>query len=296
MNLVGAAETFDRNSTLSVSRGLYVLRYVGVQGGANPPIAHVRAASGNGTVEFMSPPWLPSGQLARPGDCLVIRADRSTEIMVGIKRDTPGGTLDASFRLEPLSVGDEADIPASSPARTVARGEEPAPPRSSAPFTMLAHISMRGDVVVSEDEWAGGPDAPSPIEGLELRGEPAEGLSLEMQVLVSSRPPRWSNWVSAGEYAGTRGRYLQLIGVRLRLGGQKSDRSEIAADALFLGSLVASKRGREVEFLSKSGVDPLVGLRLGVAASESLGNGRSSFGSGREREGRVRVFRTSVNA
>jgi hypothetical protein len=155
---------------------------------------------------------------------------------------------------------------------------------------------MRGDVVVKQEEWAGGPDAPSPIEGLEFMGEPGEGLSLEMQVLVSSRPPRWSNWVSAGEYAGTRGRYLQLIGVRLRLGGPKGDRSELAADALFLGSLVSSKRGREIEFLSKSGVDPLVGLRLGIVSVETLGNGRAVIGSGREREGRVRVFRASMNA
>jgi hypothetical protein len=218
--------------------------------------------------------------------------------MVGIRRESPAGSLDASFRLEPLSVADEGEevLERASLVRSGAVSAKPALRTPSAPLSLLAHISMRGDVVVNEDEWAGGPEAPSPIEGLELRGDPGDGLSLEMQVLVSSRPPRWSNWVAAGEYAGTRGRYLQLIGVRLRLGGPKADRSEITADALFLGSLISSKRGRELEFLSKSGVDPLVGLRLAVAAAQANISARPAFGSGREREGRVRVFRASMNA
>jgi hypothetical protein len=228
----------------------------------------------------------------------VIRAERATEVVVGIRRAAPGASLDASFRLEPLSVAEEsdsaiADAPVARPAAVVAPAEMSKP---TAPLSLLAHISMRGDVVVDEDEWAGGPDAPSPIEGLELRGSPAPGVAAEMQVLVSSRPPRWSNWVPSGEYAGTRGRYLQLIGVRLRLRGPNADRSEIAADALFLGSLVVSKRGQDVEFLSKSGVDPLVGLRLGVVAKDMPSNGRAVFGSGRERETRVRVFRATANA
>jgi hypothetical protein len=229
---------------------------------------------------------------------LVIRAERPAEVIVGIRRDSPTGSLDASFRLEPLSVADDAEAAVQSApiARPAAMFATPTSDRPSAPFSLLAHISMRGDVVVKEEEWAGGPDAPSPIEGLEFKGEPGEGLALEMQVLVSSRPPRWSSWVSTGDYAGTRGRYLHLIGVRLRLGGPRADRSEIAADALFLGSLVVSKRGREIEFVSKSGVDPLVGLRLGVVAADTPMTARASYGSGRERESRVRVFRASMSA
>jgi hypothetical protein len=72
---------------------------------------------------------------------------------------------------------------------------------------------------------------------------------------------------------------------------------EIAAEALFLGALVASQRGRQVEFVSASGVDPLIGVKIGVQIVHDASAGRAVSGAdaqARDREPRVRVFRASA--
>jgi hypothetical protein len=71
---------------------------------------------------------------------------------------------------------------------------------------------------------------------------------------------------------------------------------EIAAEALFLGALVAAQRGRQVEFISGSGVDPLVGVKIGVQSAQGAGStrlGQPLDARARDKEPRVRVFRAS---
>jgi hypothetical protein len=220
--------------------------------------------------------------LQRPGDCVVLRAERASEVVVGLRRGSSDGSLDASFRLEAIVLADE-------PA-AVSR-----PAVESAPLSFLAHLANVGDASFAQNVWAGGPDAPAAIEGLQIVSQGA-AAALEMQVLVGSRPPRWSEWVGAGQYAGSRGHGLPLVGVRLRL-KPESVGVEIAAEALFLGALVAAQRGRQIEFVSESGVDPLVGVKFAVQTVEDTGFGRAVNGpdaQAREREPRVRVFRASA--
>ena len=72
----------------------------------------------------------------------------------------------------------------------------------------------------------------------------------------------WSPWVRSGGFAGTRGRALGLIGLRVRLSGPDDIGGLLRGDAVFLGSPVISESGRELEFASYAGADPMVGLRL----------------------------------
>ncbi len=235
-------------------------------------------------------PGREEGLLLRPGDCVVVRAEKPSELVVGLRRGSADGSLDASFRLEAIAVAEDA--PASRPAPLAA----PAPvvPTPSAPVGFMAHVSRRGDVPFEQNVWVGGPDAPAAIEGLEIVGDPRASM-LEMQVLVGSRPPRWSEWVGALQFAGTRGQGLSLVGVRMRLAPEAGN-LEVSAEALFLGALVESKRGQQVEFLSGSGVDPLVGLKVSLLTAPRLPEGRSApslEAVTRDREPRVRVFRAS---
>jgi len=284
--LAGVEERYDRISTLSVVRGLHILRYASLPSGGIPPIAVVRVASASGSAgEIISTPGLPRGQLTRPGECLVIRAERPIDVSISLRRGAVGGSLDATFRLEGISLSESPAAPGSMEPANVKEG-----------LFLLAHLANRGDVEVAEDQWVGGPSSPAPIEGLEMRGSDAEGVSLEMQVLAASRPPRWSSWVGKNEFAGTRGRRMPLTGVRIRMRSGDGEGKEIAAEALFLGSLIVSRRGREVELVSTSGVDPMVGLKMGVQAVEKAPTVRNFDGAGRDRESRVRVFRASVSA
>jgi hypothetical protein len=235
----------------------------------------------NAGVALLDMPGRDKGVLQRPGDCLVLRAERASDVVIGLRRGSADGSLDASFRLEPVVLADET------PA--VSSAVEPAP------LSFLAHLANVGDAQFAQNVWAGGPDAPAAIEGLQIVAESA-AAALEMQVLVGSRPPRWSDWVGAGQFAGSRGHGLSLVGVRLRL---KPDAVgvEIAAEALFLGALVAAQRGRQIEFVSASGVDPLVGVKFAVQSVQDTATNRAASGpdaQAREREPRVRVFRAST--
>ena len=265
---------FERTSTVAASRGLHVLRYVSSSGDADGPIAAVRPAAGSeALVELISPPGEAAGQLKGPGAFLIVRADRDAALEIGVRPRFPGGPLEASLRMEALILSDsgvaapsEAAPAASATKPQLALGAGTLAPEPSG-VSVLAHVAMRGDVEVAESEWAAGPDSPSPIEGLEIRARTPGRLHVEMQVAVVGAG-RWSEWVGAGAFAGTRGRGLPLAGVRLRLAGTAADSMEITADALFLGSLILSKRGREVELTSSTGADPLVGFRLAVGLAE----------------------------
>jgi hypothetical protein len=281
-----AGDRFDRGSTLSVARGLHIFRYVGFQGAGAPAVA--RLIPPNAGVTLLDMPGRERGELQRPGDCLVVRADRGCDVVVGLRRGAPNGSLDATFRLEPIVLAEEAPV-----APVIEAPSAPAP--APAALSFLAHLANRGDTAFAQEAWAGGPDSPAAIEGLQIVAE-GGAAPLELQALVGSRPPRWSEWVSAGQFAGTRGHGLPLVGVRLRLKPETVG-LEIAAEALFLGALVASQRGRQVEFVSGSGIDPLVGVKIGLhSVRETSASGAASVPDAqtRDREPRVRVFRASA--
>ncbi len=281
-----AEDRFDRGSTLTVARGLHIFRYVSFQGAGVPAVA--RLVPPEGGVTLLDMPGRDKGSLQRPGDCLVVRADRASDVVVGLRRGAAGGSLDATFRLEPIALSEEAAAEAEAPrvsATSVA----------AATISFLAHVANRGDTAFALDAWVGGPDSPAALEGLQFVADGAYA-PLELQALVGSRPPRWSEWVGAGQFAGTRGHGLPLVGLRLRLRPEVVG-VEIAGEALFLGALVASQRGRQIEFVSGSGVDPLVGVKIGLqSVRETSAGGAASVpdAQARDREPRVRVFRASV--
>jgi hypothetical protein len=262
-------------------------------------------------VEIISAPGNAAGVLAKPGDCVVILAPASGSLQVTVSTKASDGDLDASVRMEPLAAAepDRSAAAAISPP-ALRRPVDPAPSVARrtgdiqsvyAGFAMTAHVARRGDLLVQSGEWAGGPSAPAPIEGLQINWSPPAGVALESQVLVVGAEGRWSTWVFAGEFAGSRGRRLPLAGIRLRLGGDRADGYALRGEALFLGSAVVSDTGRELEFLSRSGADPLVGLRLELLETNNdthqeqpakiSGSAKGGIGEA-QRGGRVRVFRS----
>jgi hypothetical protein len=270
-------ERFDRISALTVSRGLHAFRYVSFDGLGAPAIA--RFIPDNKSMTLIDMPGREGGRLLAPGDCVVVRADRDGEAKVGLRKGSADGALEASFRMDVIVRCEEAPAPiAAAPTPVV---------------SFLAHIANVGDASFGQNVWAGGPQSPGAVEGLQIICD-AES-PLEMQVLVGGRPARWSDWVGAGNYSGTRGYGLPLLGLRLRLRPEAVG-LEIVAEALFLGALVASQRGRVVEFVSGSGVDPLVGVKIALEAAAERRPGASGGAetSASVREPRVRVFRASA--
>lgn len=293
---------FDGDSSLFVAPGLYVLRYESGGDKIDPPTAVVLPAQGSeADIEIISTPGCASGRLERPGAALFIRAADHGRLRIGIKRNGSNGSLDAKFKLE--SVGSLStsskqeeggqrpraeDEPAVSPVIAAAES------RGLSNALFLAHISRRGDVWVTAGEWAAGPDAPGRIEGLELRSPEKEGVRAELQVLAASKDAKWSDWIGTGVFAGSRGQNRPLAGLRLRLAGDAAHRFIVNADALFLGSPIMNKRGREVEFVSMAGSDPLAGLRFEVCPERRLSVRAPASSAGQNAQPRVRVFRAAA--
>ncbi len=298
--MAGREALFDKDSSLVVARGLYVLRYE--SGGANHdhPVALARPAPGfEQVIQVMSAPGGVDGRLERPGAAVLVRAEDTGKIQIGVRRSGANGSLEAVFRLESVSVlpDDERDRTGASPTKN-STSITPIGCSSSAKGSQgvlfLAHVSRRGDVSVRANEWAGGPDTPGRIEGLAILGLGRDGVQPEVQVLAGSSSATWSAWTGEGVFAGTRGRNQPLVGVRLRLTGDQAQHVILHAEALFLGSAIMSKRGREVECVSESGRDPLVGLRLEICPERRASVRPAWAMDGQDDHPRVRIFRANA--
>ncbi len=293
----------EREAIINVDRGLYVLKYgSGATSGPSPTAVASPVEGSERYIQIISAPGAVVGLLSFPGECAVVRAEQAGGLSIKVRRQTGGGSLDATFRLEPISGVDR------SPERVSLRGSVgtgaplPQPSTAFAPsFRLLAHVARRGDVEVAAGEWAAGPTSPSAIEGLEIRGSFPQGTRIEIQPLLGANPPRWLDWTPAGVFAGTRGRALPLAGLRVRLVGVDSGRFILSSEALFLGSAIISKRGREIEMVGPGNGDPLVGLRLDIeydAGSNAGTHAPAETGANalQHSEPRVSVFRAAARA
>lgn len=281
----------DQVSPLPVEAGLYILQYVRSLSGGAPPSVEVRVPGEAGRyVQVVSSPFDSPNTIGEPGGCLVIRADRSATLQVAVVSAAGSRAGEAELRLEPLVSGRSA-----SPRR-----DAPAARAATTGLVGVAHVSRRGDVPVGDGVWIAGPEAPAPIEGLEVRvGDARSDLRLEYQVLVGGTGGGWTPWL-CGDYAGTRGQARPLLGIRLRLSGGAAQSVTIAAEALFLGATIETARGDVIELISGAGVDPLVGLKIAfVPVPSGAVKGKSNPVQSRQvqqaepRTGRVRVFRAS---
>src|ERR1700689_1719205 len=160
----------ERLSSVSIARGMYVLRYVSADGGpGGHPVATVRPARDpDPKMQIISAPGAVAGQLEQPGSCLVVRAEGAGDLQISLRPRHSGGPLEASLKLESIGATDDRSMPASfarEPAERQAITNKPMT------FSLLAHLARRGDVGISPGQWAGGPEAPTPIEGIEIRSE-----------------------------------------------------------------------------------------------------------------------------
>lgn len=269
----------ERRAILKVERGLSSLTYRSDPGSAGePPRAEVVAVSKG--VHLVSVPGEPAAILDAPGHVLVVAADEAGTIEVVLRPRSPGGPLAA--HLELTRMGGQVEAPPEPRLRPdlVVGGTE---------FLLRAHVSLRGDLAAPRGHWICGPDAPGRIEGLEMRGVGGE-LPIEYQVAVAGRSAGWSPWTAAGSYAGTRGKALPLIGLRVRLTQGAAPALALRADGAFLGSSLVTKRGREIELLGPTPLDPLVGVRLDFTSLSEAVPHLSALPAVRQ-PSRLRIFR-----
>lgn len=267
---------------LKVRPGLSSLTYRSDIGLADAmPVADVVSVSAG--VQLVSAPGEPAGRLTLPGRVLVVSAEREGTIEVVLRGVRPGTASAATLELTRMGADAEPAVEARLRPDLAEGGVE---------FLLRAHVSLRGDLAAPRGHWICGPDAPGRIEGLELRSIGSD-LPVEIQVAVAGRSAGWSSWTQPGAYAGTRGKALPVIGLRARLTPDAAPGLALCADGLFLGAAPVTRRGREIELVGPTPLDPLVGVRLDFASAADLDRLPGPVPPVRQ-PSRLRVFRRPV--
>jgi Clostridial hydrophobic W len=108
-------------------------------------------------------------------------------------------------------------------------------PLPVAPVTtpeIVAHIQRRGDVPAQLGEWLGAAGSRLTIEGFAIKPADLRAEDIEYQAVLGRG---WlSPWVEGGEFCGSRGLGLPLLGLRVRLKGAAAERCVCEYSASFV--------------------------------------------------------------
>ncbi len=129
-----------------------------------------------------------------------------------------------------------APAPAAPQAMAAPAPAKPAPEAAPAPSKsgeIVAHVQGRGDVTSSLDDWMGEPGSKRWVEGFSVSPKgPVGPGDIEYQAVLGRG---WlSPWAEGGQYCGSRGMSLPILGLRLRLRGDAADRFDCIVQASFV--------------------------------------------------------------
>jgi hypothetical protein len=122
-------------------------------------------------------------------------------------------------------------------------------------------------------------------------GKP-DNLDLRYCVRLARPHAASGKMMQLGDYAGTRGHALPIVGITLEISGAGAADFRLFAEAAFLGAPIARIAGNRVELSGPTGREPLVGFRLRLdETSVTLQPELPPVAKARP-PGRVRVFRS----
>jgi hypothetical protein len=220
------------------------------QTGGLPGVRISPPPNDTGNVEISG--FRPDGWLSANGDAALVRIARGpAQVLVTIYQlpNMPDAAPKLQVRL--LMGASEAAAPAAAP-----------PVPEAAKANILAHIQTRGDVGAKFGEWLGEQGSQNWIEGFAVAAP--DGVSpadLSYQAVLGRG---WlSPWVEAGQYCGSRGMALPLLGFRIRLQGQAAEQYDISCSATFIDGSSAGPVGDDETCESES-LAPLEALQVSL--------------------------------
>jgi hypothetical protein len=198
------------------------------------------------------------GWLASSGDAALVRVTQGPAQILVTVYQSPGSTVPAPslqvLRLtedEPLAAAPQlarpqAALPAPAPPAQTPPVQTPpvqtppvqAPPAepvatAAEPREIAAHVQQRGDIVGAIGAWVGDRGSARWIEGFgiaPLAGIPAE--EIEYQAVLGRG---WlSPWAEGGQFCGSRGMALPILGLCVRLRGAAAQAFELRLTASFV--------------------------------------------------------------
>jgi hypothetical protein len=278
-------ERTHQQRTVSVDRGLFLVRYAAAEDHEQPPRVRLSAdPSSKHDITFVLYPEQSEPILWEPDTCLVVRATATGKLAIQVIPTEEGGSTAATVRIEPISQGKAATSLTNN--GTAHNFDD---------LRLLGHVTGLGDVTVMADEWLGGPSSPMRIEGIAIDW-PQQPSDLQIRYAVkTARPmPASGQTMELGSFAGTRGRAMPIIGLMLELNGPAAARFQFCVEAIFLGSPATRIISNRVVASGPTGREPLVGLRLSLKSVEAVRELDTKASSSKHEAppDRVRIFRS----
>jgi hypothetical protein len=190
---------------------------------------------GGNNVEISS--FRPDGWLSAAGDAALVRISRGpAQILVTIYQQP--NLPDAAPKLQVRQLIGQAEpgaVATAAPAAASAAREK---------MDLLAHIQTRGDVGAKFGAWLGERGSQNWIEGFAIAApEGVDPADLSYQGVLGRG---WlSPWVEAGQYCGSRGMALPLLGLRVRLQGNAAEQYDLTCTASFVDGTSAGPVGQD---------------------------------------------------
>ena len=167
------------------------------------------------------------GWVGEVNDAALVRVSRRSQLLVTIYQ--LAGERSRAPNLQVMQINE----PISAMAEPVAIEPPAGPQIDPEQAETSAHIANRGDVLGLLGEWMGEPGSALWIEGFAL--SPKSGIAeddIEYQAVLGRG---WlSPWVQGGQFCGSRGMALPILGLRVRLRGQAAEEYDLAISASFV--------------------------------------------------------------
>ena len=186
---------------------------------------------GNPDVTIVS--FRPDGWLSGDGDSALIRVvSGPAQILVTIYQPAGGGAESAP-KLRVLRLSEPALAEGATAPAPPATGTRRPVMVLTEPHDIIAHIQRTGDAGRAFGEWVGTPGSKMAIEGFSLTApKDLEPGDLTYQAVLGRG---WmSPWSESGQFCGSRGMALPILGLRVKLSGAADKLYDLRYSATFL--------------------------------------------------------------
>ena len=191
------------------------------------PGVRITAAPGRREGQVTVSGFHADGWIGSDSAALVRVTGSAAEVLVTVYQARDAGDDAPKLQVVRLSGGSETAAARGTPASTAA------PRPADGNVEVVAHIYARGDVGGKLGDWMGEPGGNRWIEGFGIA--PAEGVPLtdiEYQAVLGRG---WlSPWSEGGQFCGSRGMSLPILGLRVRLKGGSADTHSVKLTGTFV--------------------------------------------------------------
>jgi hypothetical protein len=154
------------------------------------------------------------------------------------------------------------------------------------PHDIIAHIQRAGDVGRSFGEWVGEPGGQMAVEGFSLTTpEDLKPSDLTYQAVLGRG---WlSPWTEAGQFCGSRGMALPILGFKLKLSEAAAKRYALAVSATFLDGTELDDIESEVSVEAPS-LSPLEAFQVHLTPKSAAKTSKKAAPSAKPAKGKSR--------